>query len=619
MRRKGVAALSENAIKILERRYLKKDENDKPVESPEQMFWRVAKDIAEADALYGASESDIDRAAEGFYEIMARLEFLPNSPTLRAAGRELRQLSACFVLPIEDRLEDIFDALKYAALIHKTGGGVGFSFSKLRPHGDRVSSTGNIAGGPVSFMKVFNAAAEEITQGGVRMGANIGILSIDHPDIIEFVTCKKDGRSMSSFNISVAVTDSFMEKVKKDEPYNLINPRTGKAVKKLKARKVFDLMASMAWQNGDPGILFIDRINEDNPTPALGRIESTNPCGEQPLLPYESCNLGSINLLKMLKNGEIDREHLRDIVHIAVHFLDNVIDRNEYVIKKIEELTKGNRKIGLGVMGFADVLLKLGIPYDSEEALKFARRLMKFISDEARRASADLARKRGPFPNLKFSIYADSADPPRNATRTTIAPTGTISIIAGCSSGIEPVFAFAHKRKTLYDRQGATETLEFFHPILREELEKVGLLKDEIVEQITLEGSLQGVKEIPAEMKRVFVTALDISPQYHIKMQSAFQEFTDNAVSKTVNMPNSATVEEVRDIFMMAYKLRCKGITIYRDGSREEQVLEPGLNPEEADKMHRRREEAFCPDCGAEIEAGTRFMVCKSCGYCECF
>lgn len=566
--------LTDNAIKVLKKRYLKKGPGGEPSERPEEMFRRVAADVAEAERLYGADDEKVARVAEEFYRAMARLEFLPNSPTLRGAGRVLQQLSACFVVPVGDCLEEIFDALKYSALIHKTGGGVGFSFSRLRPRGDEVASTGNVAGGPVSFMKVFNSAAQEITQGGVRMGANIGILSVDHPDIIEFITCKKNGHALTNFNISAAATDRFMEGVKNDQHYDLINPRTGQVVKSISARKIFKLMSTMAWRIGDPGIIFIDTVNRSNPTPHIGRIESTNPCGEQPLLPYESCNLGSINLSLMVSNGAVDWERLRGTVRIAVQFLDNVIDRNKYVMDNFKEMTLGNRKIGLGVMGFADMLIQLKTPYDSQEGLQMAEEVMSFISREADQRSMELARERGPFLNYPGSIY-DRADgkPMRNATRTTIAPTGTIGVVAGCSSGIEPVFALVHTRETLFNKDGSTESLLVVNPYLEKELKERGIYTPQLMESIAQSGSLQGLEGVPEDMKRIYVTAHDIAPEAHVRMQAAFQRFTDNAVSKTVNLPHTAKVEDTERVFMLAYELGCKGITVFRDGSRTDQVL----------------------------------------------
>lgn len=566
--------LSENAVKVLEKRYLAKDETGKLLETPESMFKRVAKAIAAADAPY-TTASGLKSTEKEFFELMTNLEFLPNSPTLMNAGRPLGQLSACFVLPIEDTMEGIFDTIKNAALIHKSGGGTGFSFSRLRPKGASVNSTGGVASGPISFMKVFNAATEAVKQGGTRRGANMGILRVDHPDIREFITCKQDNKDITNFNISVAITEEFMQAAEKGAMYNLIDPKTKKPVKQENAKEIFDLIVDNAWNNGEPGIIFVDRLNKDNVTPELGEIESTNPCGEQPLLPYEACNLGSINLSLMIReNGgkaDVDYDKLGKVVKKAVHFLDNVIEVNRYPLPRIDEMTRGTRKIGLGVMGWADMLCKLGIPYNSQKAINLAEKLMHFIQDEARRASIELAEKRGVFPFFEKSIYKDLGVKVRNATTTTIAPTGTLSIIAGCSSGIEPLFAISYIRNVMDN----DELIEV-NPLFKDVSTERGFYSDDLMRKIAKKGSVKDFQEIPADVQDVFVTAHDISPEWHVKMQASFQKYTDNAVSKTVNLGHEATKDDVRDVFIQAYKAYCKGVTIYRDGSREMQVLNIG-------------------------------------------
>lgn len=566
--------IHKNARTVLEKRYLRKDEAGENIETVEGMFQRVAAAIAAADAQYDA-HADVKTLSTRFYDRMTNLEFLPNSPTLMNAGRELGQLSACFVLPVGDSMEEIFEAIKQAALIHKSGGGTGFSFSRLRSSGSAVKTTGGVASGPVSFMRVFNMATEAVKQGGTRRGANMGILRIDHPDILAFIDCKKNNADITNFNISVGVTEDFMKAVENHERYQLVDPRTKQTVGELDAGEVFSKIVESAWRNGEPGIIFLDRLNRDNVVPSQGEIESTNPCGEQPLLPYESCNLGSINLVTVLKTSksakrEIDYEKLGQIVDDAVHFLDNVIEVNKYPLEMIEKTTKMTRKIGLGVMGWADLLTSLSIPYDSDEAVTLAGDLMKFITERGREKSKELARSRGAFPLFEESTFAEGT-PLRNATITTIAPTGTLSIIAGCSSGVEPVFAYVFIRNIM----DGTEMIEV-NPILKAELESRGIYSDGLMKKIAAQGTLQHIPEIPDDMKRVFVCSHDVSPLYHVKMQAAFQRYTDNAVSKTVNFAHDATQEDVQQVYELAYQLECKGVTIYRDGSRDSQVLNIG-------------------------------------------
>ncbi len=572
----GGLCLTQNALTVLKRRYLKKDDSGKPVEKAEDMFRRVAMNIAQAERGYGATDAGVEEQAEVFYGLMTSLDFLPNSPTLMNAGRELQQLSACFVLPIEDTMESIFSTIKNTALIHQSGGGTGFSFSRLRPANDKVASTGGVASGPVSFMRVFNSATEAVKQGGTRRGANMGILRVDHPDILEFINCKSEGNEYNNFNISVALTEKFMEAVDSGADYELINPRSGQAVETLNAREVFDRIVELAWKTGDPGIVFIDRLNRDNPTPHVGAIESTNPCGEQPLLPYESCNLGSINLSNMVDGATIDWDRLGGVTRKAVRFLDNVIDMNRYPLDEIGKTTRSNRKIGLGVMGFADMLIKMGVPYNSDEAVSIGGKVMSFINDEAKAASESLAAERGTFPNYKGSIYdGENGRQMRNATVTTIAPTGTLSIIAGCSSGIEPLFAVSYVR-TVMDKDELIEVNPAFEAAARER----GFYSPELMKMIAHHGTVADMEQVPEELRRVFVTAHDISPEWHIRMQAAFQDYVDNAVSKTVNFGHDATRGDVAEVYMLAHRTGCKGVTIYRDGSKDEQVLSTGKTRE---------------------------------------
>jgi ribonucleoside-diphosphate reductase alpha chain len=556
-----------NSIEVLKKRYLLKDDNRNIIETPSELFRRVASCVAKAENNF-KSKFNCEDIEEKFYQMMRCLEFMPNSPTLMNAGTSLGQLSACFVVPVEDSMEGIFKALKNMARIHQTGGGTGFSFSSLRPKGDLVASTKGEASGPVSFMSIFDKATGVIVQGGRRRGANMGVLRCDHPDIVEFVEAKIDKKRFVNFNTSVGITDKFMRAVKENKEFDLINPRTEKRVRRVKARGIFDLIADAAWHSGDPGLIFLDEINRKNPTPAIGQIQAMNPCGELPLLPFESCNLGSVNLSKMVKSGSVDWRKLKETVRWGIRFLDDVIEVNKFPLPQIKEITLANRKIGLGIMGFADMLIQLGIPYTSKEAVDFAERLMRFIHKESQEASAELAKERGIFPNFKKSIFAKKNLKLRNATVNTIAPTGTISIIAGCSSGIEPLFAISFVRNVL----SGTKLFEI-NPLFEDVAKKKGFYSKEIMVKIAQYGSLRNLKEIPKEVKRTFVTAFDVEPRQHLRIQAAFQKHTDNSVSKTINLPADATADDVRRIYLMAYELKCKGITVYRYGSKEEQVL----------------------------------------------
>lgn len=581
--------LNPNAQVVLQKRYLKKGLDGDTIETPKEMFWRVASGIAAMEAHYPQSSWKAEDLARTFYTMMTQYDFLPNSPTLMNAGTELGQLAACFVLPVGDSMDEIFDAVKHAALIHKSGGGTGFSFTRLRPKDSRVGSTGGVASGPISFLKIFNTATEQVKQGGTRRGANMGILRVDHPDILEFIRAKEREGDLNNFNLSVALTEKFMNSVEKDEEYPLIAPHTGEIVEYLKAREVFELLVRKAWESGDPGIIFLDRINRDNPTPDQGEMESTNPCGEQPLLPYEACNLGSINLARFAVNKDgalgVDWDRLREIVHLSVRFLDNVIDASEYPLERISLTVRRNRKIGLGVMGWADLLYQLKLPYDSRRATSLAEKLMDFIQKEARSGSKALAAEREPFPAYETSVFKEqNIGPYRNATTTTIAPTGTLSIIAGCSSGIEPLFALCFVRQVM-DGEKLAEANSFFVQALRDAQCHSESLMQEVVEK----GSIQKMDFLPEELRSVFVTAMDIAPEWHLKMQAAFQKYTDNAVSKTVNLPNSATQEDIYKIYWMAYEEGCKGVTVYRDGCKSVQVLCTGDGKKEEQKVEEAR------------------------------
>jgi ribonucleoside-diphosphate reductase alpha chain len=612
--RRKALQLSSNAATVLERRYLVKDDSGRPAEEPADLFWRVSRTIAAPDQQYGASEGAVEALAEEFYRLMAERKWMPNSPTLMNAGRPLGQLSACFVLPVADSLSNgasgIYDTLRAMALVHQSGGGTGFAFSRLRPKNDVVRSSMGVASGPVSFMRLYDASTNVVKQGGTRRGANMGILRVDHPDILEFIACKDDTTEITNFNISVGVTDAFMRTVAEGKPYNLTHPRTGRVVGQLDAREVFGKIVRGAWKTGEPGVFFIDRANEHNPVPHLGDYEATNPCGEQPLLPYDVCNLGSINLGLFVKDGEVDWEDLRHTVHLCTHFLDNVIDANRYPLPEIDILAKRIRRIGLGVMGWADMLVRLLVPYDSAEAVEFGRQVMRFIDEEAKVASERLAEVRGVFPEWEQSIWGPDATCGRNGrgervrpmrrlrncNLTTVAPTGTISIIAGCSSGIEPLFGVAFLR----NQAGV------LMPDVNEDFVRcakdAGWYCDELMRQVAEEGHIH-FPAVPEHLQKVFVTAHDVSPERHIRMQAGFQEFTDSAISKTCNFAQSASEEDVREIFELAYALSCKGVTVYRDGSRDMQVLSTGKTAK--DVAHRGASDAAGPDGAADVGYAT--------------
>ncbi len=604
--------LSKTAISVLNQRYLIQDEKGTVVETPEQMFRRVASNIAAVDETYGADSKQVKNLEGKIYNIMSDFDFLPNSPTLMNAGRKYQQLAACFVLPIEDSIESIFGTLKNAAIIHQSGGGTGFSFSNLRPKGDPVKSSNGVASGPVSFMKIYDAAAEQIKQGGMRRGANMGILRVDHPDIIDFITVKDDPTILTNFNISVAITDEFMEAVDQKRTYSVINPRTNQVVRELVAKKIFDLLVLMAWKNADPGVIFIDTINKANPTPHAGKIESTNPCGEVPLLPWSACNLGSINVSNFVKNGKVDYNRLSEIVDLAVHFLDNVIDAGKYPLEQIDKVVKQNRKVGLGIMGFADLLIQLSVVYGSNRSFEIADEIMEFINKRAHQKSEQLAEKRGVFPNYEGSIYEGKVKL-RNATLTSIAPTGTISILAGCSSSIETIFAVVFRREIL-DGQVFYDVNPHFEKIAKER----GFYSTALMEKIANQGVVSNLTEIPKEIRDIFATALEVSPEEHVKMQATFQKHVDNAVSKTVNLPSSATPKDIERIFLLAHDLGCKGITVYRYGSKEHQVLSIGKK-EKSSAETLKNNTRKCPACGSgNVVFEARCNFCKNCGASSC-
>ena len=647
--------LSENAIKVLEKRYLKRDKEGKCIEKPADMFRRVADAIAAGDLKYGASQDDVKKLSDRFYNAITHRYFMPNSPTLMNAGRELGQLAACFVLPVEDSLESIFETIKNTALIHKSGGGTGFSFARLRPKNSVVRSTMGVSSGPVSFMEVFNAATEAVKQGGTRRGANMGILRVDHPDILEFIECKSDNNKLNNFNISIAVTDKFMEAYKNGTDYDLVNPQNNQVVGRLSAKKVFDMIVDGAWRNGEPGIVFIDKMNADNPTPLIGEIESTNPCGEVPLLPYEACNLGSINLGLMVKDGKVDWDLLAATTRTAIRFLDNVITVNNYPLPQISEMVQNNRKIGLGVMGWADMLMKMGISYNSTEGTKLAAQVMEFIDYESKCESIELSKERGRFNNFSGSVYDGKnflynkykgksagiiSDEQwkdldaqiekygiRNATTTCIAPTGTISMIASASGGVEPLFGLVFSRLIM----DGTEMLEV-NPIFKDYMVEHGLYSEELMKKISKDGSVAHVDGISDEIKHIFATAHDVSPYWHVKMQAAFQLHTDNAVSKTVNFEENATRDDIKEAYILAYENNLKGITVYRNNSRQFQPMNLDAKKKEEPKVEIKPvveevkddeptgeiKTVKCPECGNEIQMAEGCFICLKCGYSGC-
>jgi ribonucleoside-diphosphate reductase alpha chain len=592
------AELSENAMVVLERRYLLRDATGRPIERPDELFRRVARCVAAANSLYD-DDRNVEQEEEEFFLAMGRLEFLPNSPTLMNAGTDMQQLAACFVLPVEDSIEGIYDAVKWAAIIHQTGGGTGFSFSRLRPAGDLVRSTMGIASGPVSFMRVFDAATEAIKQGGKRRGASMGILRVDHPDINVFIHAKDDLRSLTNFNLSVGATDEFIERASKGEDYDLVNPRNMTKVERRSAAQVLEDACRGAWLTGDPGVVFLDQINRANPTPGMGEIESTNPCGEVPLLPFEACNLGSVNLDRMLmeRGGafEVDWARLGAVVDMGVRFLDNVIDVSRYPLPQIEKMARGNRKIGLGVMGFADALVRMGVRYGSFESLRIARGLISYIRRRADETSRRIGEERGDFPNIELSVHKS---PRRNATVLSIAPTGTISMIASCSSGIEPLYALSYVKHVM---DGAH--LREIHPYFLELARKRGFDDERLQDILAASRSIKDLSSVPQDMRDVFVTAFDVTPEEHVRMQAVFQENVDNAVSKTINLPPDSTWEDIRSVYLLAHHLGCKGITVFREGSRPAQVLTAGTTY------------GSCPDCGSSLRLEEDALVCPACGY----